>query len=803
MIINWGDTQLFNTADWKLPFIPFGKEKNQDKPDPGLLPETGRSSVEVGVNTFSSTLHSLASYYDIVNPEFPVELYKYITLLSVINPDLSQTASNFQNISNTGHKLILVDQNSNLIDTALDELNQKAYEWYKISAGVDGLIGHYMNQLIVSGAVSSEDVLEPDLTGVRKIVIVPTYSIRFRYIDGEYMPFQQPDSIVNQKGDFLIPLNNETYTIYALNTINNSPYPVPPFISALEPITWQRDAFDSIRLGLKKIGLLGLNIVKVKPLKPEPGESDSDYVKRNQAYLKQVSQSIGNNFNKGIVVIPDSHEYKNFGLTANFTGAKDFLQIIEELLFSGAKTHSAFHGRPYSTTETYSTVIYNMLISMAANIRRLVKRRHEKTIRLHLKLTGMLPEVCSLIFNKDKRLDPNNEALARRQDQRNILELAQAGAISLQTAAQELGLNEWYDETLFEMMTQKGLELKQFAWSDAAQRYVHIRNLIDLDRQFKNERRTIRLKDEQKEKEVAEKAEKQIQKLTEDFLRESLPYFDQLESDVSEFAVNFLADNIDKVEKDVYVLVDAVKQYIKGHDDYKNIDTEESWFKEEEETFVQDVAKYFKEDDLTVFSFGDEKPDFEFRFSEGDQVAADNFKKIGQYYFSKFIDNKDFGADIRTYVTTLLERGESDFYGLTDEAKKEFLRKFGRAFKRDVDFQMRRITASTLSRMRVYGHLSQLHDVDFQFAEVVSVLDMNRCDICAGMHGKKIPVGKAYDLMSSLFDAEELEDIITFFESSNVGADDLDKTIDDLIKEGKGIPPFHVLCRCILKALFT
>jgi hypothetical protein len=804
MFIKYGNRTFTDTKNWKLPSFSF-KKSSRESVSIDVLPEGGRSSVEAG--TFLSGLNSLSAHYDYINPAVPFEVLKHITLVTAVNPDLSQVVSNTQNMVNTGHKIVIQDPNSSVIDASMDLINEAAYEIYKHSAGVDGLFNHYANQGTRHGGISSEDVLLPNFRGVKKVVTVPMDTIRFRYIDDEYMPYQQTDFPTTSGSSLLglVQLNPVTYSYYSLQTIDNSPYALPPLLSALEPLILQKDAFKNLRYALKKLGLLGLNIVKVKPLQRNAGESDDDYALRNQEHLKNVAKSINENYAEGLLVIPEGWEWGNHALTTDYRGVKEILQVIEEQVFSGSKTHSALHGRPYSTTETYSTVIYNMYIQMASNLRRLIKRRQEKTYRLHLELNNLFPEELSLQFNKDFRLNPNVEALASRYDIATVWDKVSKGMISPDEGAQELGYGDWYDvELLYQQITQDSQETaslkrgkveKTFAWNSQKQRYVLQRNRIDLDR--------VKVSHKDDDKKIAEAAEKKMRQLIEGYLRETLPYWDQLGEDVTDWTLEYVQENIEEISKEggPEKLLEKIKGYIGDHESYKNIKND-SWFRETSKTLVIDAGKYFKLDDLTVF--GGTKPEVEFQFGKGDMKACELFEKLDNYYFSGYLDNQDFGSQIKEYVTKLFERGEVEFSQFTDDAKKEFKRLFGRALKGDIEAQMRRIVNSSLTRLRTYSYLTQLIEAGFEYAEIVAVLDMSTCEICRKLHGKRIPVTKSYNVYNALMhliDNDDMEDAAEVLKNSNVSIDEAGEDITDLLEKGKGIPPFHVFCKCILKAI--
>jgi hypothetical protein len=766
------------------------------------LPKTGRTSVEEGV-TFFDGLNKMSGYFNVVQPKIPVELVKFLTLMAIINPDISQTVSNFCTIGNTGHKLNIIDEkNAKNARLAIERLNQKSYQIYKRCAGIDGLMAHYFYQLIISGAISSEDVLTPNLDGLDNIVVVPVDCIRFKYYEGDYHPFQFPTySFLGNRSSMGavegIPLNETTYQYYAMQTVDNSPYAVPPLAAALDPLILQNEGLKNLKFGLKKLGLLGLNVVTVKPLPLKKGENPNDdsYLKRNQDYIDLVAKSMSANFNNGILVIPEGQTHENHQLTNDMRGVKDMFQLIEELVFSGAKTYSGLHGRPYSTTETYATVIHNMLISIAANMRRLIKRRQEQSYRLDLDLAGIPVEHVSLIFNKDKRLNPNTEALANNYDVMSVLKKVKSGMISPTQGAQELGYADWYDEKLIETLPE-GMALQQFAWDPDHQKYVHLRPSYSISQ---NMLLKTKNKDDKKE-EIALEVDRKMRQLVENYLRETLPYFDQLKSDVVEHAFQYVKEHLEEISQDSTLLLAEVKAYIGAHEDYKKIKND-SWFKEKTETITVDVCKDYLLDDLTVFD--GQKPDVTFTFGGPDKAAMDFYSRLDRFYFSSFLDNNDFGSQINEYMTKFLERGELTHDGWTDAAVKEFKRLFGSALSGDIETHMRRIINTSTSRIRNYAHVKQLFDADFLYMEIVAVLDMALCSVCSAMNGKRIPVAKAYKAVKS-FSEMGLDEAIDYIKNSSLTPDDVagEIAIDKLVVTGKCLCPLHVGCRCYEKGVF-
>jgi hypothetical protein len=280
----WGDLK-----NWVLSFRRVG----------GLeIPDPGRSSVE---GNLSDRISTALAAFGTVEPGVSFEMLALLKKLWVCNPDLSQYVANIKNLGNNGHQLVVDAATAQRAEVAAQRLNEAAGRIYRHGAGVDGLINAYMNQVAWSGALSSEDVVDFGRRQVSKVVLVPPEQIRFRLIEGEYRPFQQPQILVGPGNPLgLIPLSEVTYRYFALDTIDNSPYAKPPASAAIESIIGpQADMTENIKFIARKLGILGLVSVSVVPPPRKPNETEAEYQSRAGSYLAAVRGALEKNFNKG------------------------------------------------------------------------------------------------------------------------------------------------------------------------------------------------------------------------------------------------------------------------------------------------------------------------------------------------------------------------------------------------------------------------------------------------------------------------------------------------------------------------
>lgn len=416
------------------------------------LPQEGRSSVE---NVTGGYLSSLA--IGSVIPEIPFETLRVLKKLSICNPDFSQMVGNIVALGNTGHEITVDAASDSAAEAALTRINEAASRLYPNGAGIDGLINAYLRQSVVFGALSSEDVVDFAGKRVEKVVIVPVEQIRFRYIDGRYVPHQQPTSWLGLRtrenrsvGPLgLIPLNPNTYRYYALETIENSPYAKPPATAAVDILEGpQKDAIDNIKFIVQKFGILGMVAVNLTKPPRKPSETDGEYTTRAQKLLSAVRDVLSDNFMKGLLVLFNDMKVTHTNVVSDARGAAEFFQTIEELGFSGMGSMPWAHGRNYTTTETFADVVYNILLSQMLNHQRLAKRRIERTYDLDLLLAGIPVDNVTVEFNRAEARDVLKKAEADQVIQSMVYERAKLGTISPDKAAQELGYEQADDPEL-------------------------------------------------------------------------------------------------------------------------------------------------------------------------------------------------------------------------------------------------------------------------------------------------------------------------------------------------------------------
>lgn len=763
----------------------FARKKPISK---GALPATGQSSVPVG----DFGMNDLMNHYSEIAAPFPWEKLELLDLLAVYNPDISKTISDFVLTANTGHSLEIATTKGKPCTAAIDEINRIVSRLYSRSVGADGVINHLLFQVIRTGALSCEACLQPDLSGVKELELVSVKDIRFYRVDNEIKPFQ-----VNHMQDGgRVQLNDITYRYYTLLTLEESPYPIPPLAAAIEPalrIIANDKRVDRI---MENMGLLGLNFFKIGEPPPIRGdETPAEMRALHSAHIKRFIDELNEVSKGGFVGIPPDVDPQHFANTSNIKGAAEIQAGIERQLFAGSKSDAGFHGKPITRSETYLYILYKLFLQLGSNVRQIVKRYIEEVYNLHLLLKGINVDGVSLNFKKDAELRPQVIARAKSLETDRVLKLLDKGVISPNTAAQELGYDDYHDEKRIDKKADN-LDHKFFRYSKKTNKYELIRPSVNIPGPKIPPKESRLSTDNNSKAEAARKFEYYLSQ----YLKSVLPYFSELNDDVTDYALDFVMENPQTVKNNPEALKRAIQGYINQHPLYKDIPNKDSFFRKTTDKVIKKIGKEIKLFDDTVFAKGI-KPDLEFEFGGKDVEACEFFSQFDNYYFSKFINNEDYGPKIDKFMRDFLARQEGIFGDWTDAAKKEFKRLFGSALDGDLNFQMDRIVSSSVNRIRNYVHTEKLFEAGFEYGIINGDQDTD-CKICKPLHGEKILISKVRELIQDFVNMKDTDTAVLWLENSNVTKDDIGRVLSELLEEGRGFPPFHILCKCFLEGYF-
>lgn len=403
-------------------------------------------------NNANSQINRLFQQYQALGYKMPWELLDYVELLATYNPDYSQAVENIKMLANSGHELF-VDAASDLQKKKVkDLLEEKARLIQEPHGGIDGVVDKLLDQAATFGAMCGEWVLNDELTDVVDFVDISPKKIRFFWIEEEqrFAPFQKVTGKQAEEAKrsgqevrgTCVRLNELTFHYYAFDAEPESPYGTPPFLAALTNIAIQRDMVYNMAQIVKKIGLLGMVDLTIEQLQPLPGETDDQYAARAAQYLDDYVAVAEEMVRDGGLVHFDDVNAQMMQLGGNAAGATNIHKANEEMVFSGLKSMPSVQGRSYSTTETYAGVAYDIIIRNTRKYQRGVKRMIEHGYWLMASLAGLQPSSIKLVFNENRSLNRQQEALAFKAEISNALMLWILGIIDQTQVANLAGYDE-------------------------------------------------------------------------------------------------------------------------------------------------------------------------------------------------------------------------------------------------------------------------------------------------------------------------------------------------------------------------
>lgn len=421
-------------------------------PKPVNLPSS-RSSIPHNPITPSNIVSSMGSQYRVVNHQFIVQVIPLIRKLMMINPDVGQAIHNIITLGNTGHKVNFhKDTPPEDVAAMRDHLDNKKLIWSAGCAGMDGVINKMFAQLLVSGALSNEWIVNKQINGLDSVILVNPEDIVFTLEEGniKYTPWQRiiggfgggvfSNSLDKTNPSGLIPLNKYTYRYYGLNGDTEVPYGFPPYMGVLQRIETQNNMQANIDFVIDQMGLLGfLEILMAKPDKMD-GESTANYTARLDTLLVEVKARVEQGIKDGVIVgFEGDTTFKFNSFTREVSQAIELFKNNELMIGSGLKQDMTLLGRDYNTSETQITVVFMKMISEMRNIQNIIKANLEFGYSLELTLAGFQFPWLKVQFNKSTLLDDLKYQQAEEIKIRNVTTKQLWGYISQDQAADELG----------------------------------------------------------------------------------------------------------------------------------------------------------------------------------------------------------------------------------------------------------------------------------------------------------------------------------------------------------------------------
>lgn len=740
--------------------------------------------VSVDNVTFGELMREFVSEMGSVGKIFPLEYLDAMQNISLVNPDVAQMIDNLVQLGNTGHKVMIETDSERVREDITAEINQFSMTVFSRFGGVDGFVNSALAQIARGGAVSAEWIVNDSMTGIEQLVFVPLKEIRFFYDANasEYQPYQKTTDL--SKGDNgYIPLNVATYQYCAMQLLDNSPYAVPPILSAMESIVIQRDIIKNLRFISKKMGLLGFVNFLIKAPKQIAGEKTDDYINRCQQFLDDQAERLKYNYRDGIAVgFMDSFTVEHHSITGDASGAKELFEMNEQQVFSGLKADPALHGRTYSTTETYAGVVYEKMLSIIGNYQRTVKAILEYGYKLHLALKGFEYDGLWIEFEPSKSLSSERDEGTYATKLANLKSLYDQGIIDQNQFAQEAGYDAPAEatprNTSLEIVTPDGsrtANMKSLRFDRKSGRYLPPES--KKHHACCHERHSFELT----------AAEEQLERFQKEYLAAIYPLLKRAR-DKGLKAVKFFLDdfNFDTGDSDLFASGILETMGVTFGQALEKTSIEKNLLSE-----LTLIYSYFRLEDKEPF-LGEFpiKPSFNLV----DEKAIEFLKKSDRYYFGRYLTNPQTQKELKTWIVDHYLRSGRN---LRDPGElNRFRLLFGNRVAKE-DYKILRIVETTVNRARNWGNIFLVEEAGGVSIEITGPIDNLTCQWCQAMTGKKFKVSPVAQHVKDILerDPESLPQLSPFLPGKLHPAVVNEMSEAQLLAQGIALPPYHPHCR--------
>jgi len=290
--------------------------------------------------------------------------------------------------------------------------------------GLDGIVEQFFQCAFTVGAYAGELVATKDRKGIARFYPIDPASIRFkRYpTSGRLGPYQL------QEGGQLVPLKEESFTYFGLDTDPSDPYGRSPLSALPFVIRLQQQLFEDMGKAAHNAGYPTLHVRYSAPER-EPGETLADYQDRVQQDFESISGAMRTRSPESNFLTQDNIEIAYVGPSGQMLRWKETLETISEQVVSSLHLAPFLIGRNYGTTQAWARAQYDLMVNNASSVQRAAARLVEWIVNLELAMSGS-PVRARCRFAPHSAWNDIDEARAQALRLNTLLKLKEAGLIT-------------------------------------------------------------------------------------------------------------------------------------------------------------------------------------------------------------------------------------------------------------------------------------------------------------------------------------------------------------------------------------
>jgi len=708
-----------------------------------FAPSASAPSPSVGMDAEATAGNEQVSLYEGLNkliPQFDLQMIEYIQRLVHDDPEVSQAVTNMVLLGNTDFSWEVGGVPSVVQEEIKQILNTELSRWYPLTDNAydqKTFTASLLTQVFTSGATALEGEIwqQGGSYQFRSLHMIPVPSLRI-YRDnqsGGYQIYQKQKSKMTE-----VALNPATFIYRPLFHLPGSYYPVVPLLSGLQAIRVERRLFSKMETMIDKLPLNGVIELLIKdPPARHSGETDSQYKKRTQTMLNNVTKHVRQAFEKNGVIVgwKGRHEFRHSNVTQNTDGLKIIKEILDRKKYIGVKQNPLLMHVNETTTESMASVILqlqnNLIKTMQAHVGDTLGIFAQKALAFQgihypmLTVRGKFAEPFP--ENEQKQADTDLKranAFAKNTD--TLLKLYEAGLVNRDDLLNRLDIQQGKTASTLSANPRPTAELSQGdceSGCDHPPADVPVGEFPYAFGQTIESLSFYEVSEFDRFKDAYEKLDKQFKK----YFGKVRTHYRRALKKLSESVGDALYDLA--TDADASAVERAVWKAITDHwtalfrKDLSNITAQA----------IKDAYEAFR-NDKNIFEGITGVPDAIFNTDDRRTMAF--FRESDQFYLGKFITDKDTKRAINKFIRReYLERGTPlrDIRG--------FQKRFGQVLEGKT-WKVHQIINTTLNQMRNDASLLYMQQVKVTTFEIRGIRDRLQCNHCKFMQGKQFSVTK-------------------------------------------------------------
>lgn len=369
------------------------------------------------------------------------QVMENLKVIRDLNPDASMAIWNFLRLANSGHELAAYKPSGAVDQRATDYINDLARTSARLyGGGVDQLINVLLLTGFTQGAIALEVELSDNLREVNEFHAVDPVTLDFR----RNPDTNEPELVQKQSDGQYKVLNQETVFYFPFDPDVADPHGRSPILPILQIIFFQLEVLRDLK---KVIHHQGHQRFDIKVLEEAIIENMPDDIKLQgpdsvRSFVMGYVQDIQNQMQQ---LEPDDDFFHTDSVEIDMAGgaiggsmdATRVIDIINQQVVTALKQLPILLGRNEGSTETHSTVQWQIYVAGIESIQRGIKRILEKAYNVALQVGGF-QATAKLTFDSLQVTDRLKDAQAEEVETRTKIQQINQGWIDNDEAANEI-----------------------------------------------------------------------------------------------------------------------------------------------------------------------------------------------------------------------------------------------------------------------------------------------------------------------------------------------------------------------------